>query len=314
MTEKLKPDFRRISLKQLRVLPAVMQVGTISGAAKILNITPSAATLQMRQLADAAGMPLVERTNEGLRASEAGQEMIIAATRIEAALADCFAALEALGGLENGSISVGVVNRGKFFAPQALASFAQTHPKVEIRLRVGNRKEITAGLRNCELDFAVMGSTSDNLEVEKALIGDHPHIVVGPNNHPMAQHKQIALAEFAKEVFLVRERGSGTRRLMKRMFSQAGINPNFGMEIDSNETLKQAVIAGLGIAFISAHTVSSEIQDGRLVAFNINELPLIRQWFVVKQQGKRLLPAAQALWDFLVISGADHLPNMCYKG
>jgi LysR family transcriptional regulator for metE and metH len=154
-----------------------------------------------------------------------------------------------------------------------------------------------------------MGRPPLDYAVEQAVIGDHPHIIVGPADHPLARRKRVALTDLADETFLLREQGSGTRGLMQRLFADAGLSPNLGMEIGSNETIKQAVIAGLGIALISAHTVSAEIADGRLAVLPVKGLPIVRQWFVVRPQDKRLLPAAQALWDFLAASGAAYLPD-----
>jgi LysR family transcriptional regulator for metE and metH len=247
MKEKLKPGMRRVTLKQLRGLAAVIRTGTVSGAAQALNVTPPAITLQMRQLEEAAGMPLVERTDAGLRATDGGREVLATATRIEAALTDCGEALEALSGIDGGRVSVGVISTAKYFARRARAAFAKAHPKVEMRLQVGNRQDMIAALRHYDLDFAITGRPPEDFEVEKALIGDHPHIVIGPPDHVLARRKRIALSDLADETFLLREQGSGTRFLMQRLFSEAGLNPNLGMEIGSNETIKQAVMAGLGI-------------------------------------------------------------------
>ncbi len=310
MKEKLNPKLRRVTLKQLRALAATAHSGTVTGAAKAINVTPPAVTLQLRLLEEAAGVPLLERTKEGRRLTDGGRELLATANRIEAALIECDEALEALGGVDGGRVSVGVVSTAKYFAPRALAAFVQGHPKVEIRLQVGNREETLAALRGYDIDFAVTGRPPQDTEVEKTVIGDHPHVIIGPMNHPLARPKRIDLKDLAGETFLLREQGSGTRLLMQRLFSDAGLSPNLGMEMGSNETIKQAVMAGLGVALISAHTISAEVADNRLTAFDVRGLPVVRQWFVVKQQDKRLLPAAQALWDFFATSGADFLPSL----
>lgn len=303
----------RVSLKQLRALVAAVRSGKASGAAEALNITPPAVSLQLRLLEQNAGLPVLERIHGELRPTQAGQELLAAAERIEIALADCGEALEALIDSGGGRVSVGVISTAKYFAPQALAAFAKTHPKVDIRLQVGNREETIAALHEHELDFAVMGRPPLDFAVEQAVIGDHPHIIVGPVDHPLARRRRLMLKDLADETFLLREQGSGTRGLMQRLFSDAGLSPNLGMEIGSNETIKQAVMAGLGIALISAHTVSAEIADGRLAVLPIAGLPIVRTWFVVRPQDKRLLPAGQALWDFFAASGADYLPDTALR-
>lgn len=310
MKEKLKAFRRRITLKQLRALTAVVETGTVTGAATRLSVTPPAVTQQLRQLEDTVGVPLLERTPQGLRPTVAGAEVLATANRVELALLECGEALEALGGIDTGRVSVAVVSTAKYFVPMVLAEFLRIHPKVEIRLQIGNRETMIAALRNFESDFAVTGRPPEDLELESAVIGDHPHIIIAAPDHPLAARKGMDFASLAGETFLLREHGSGTRLLMKRLFSSAGLNPDLGMELGSNETIKQAVMANLGIALISAHTVAAELQDGRLASLDVSGLPVIRQWFVVRQKEKRLLPAPQTLWDFFATRGAVLLAEL----
>ena len=309
MKEKLNVIMARVTLKQLRAMNAVVRTGTISQAAKELNVTPPAISMQMRLLEESVGLPVVERTDAGLRPTDAGVAVLDAVHRCESALEACGEALEEMKGIGGGRVAVGVVSTAKYFAPRALAAFTKNHPKVEMRLSVGNRRETIDSLRDNELDFAVMGRPPQEFEVERVVIGDHPHVIVAPPDHPMAKRHDISFADVAGETFLLREDGSGTRALMQRLFAKAGHNPNTGMEIGSNETIKQAVMAGLGIALLSAHTVGPELSEKRLVILDVDGLPVIRQWFVVKRKERVLMPASQALWDFLAISGADFLPQ-----
>jgi DNA-binding transcriptional LysR family regulator len=264
----------------------------------------------MRELEQRAGMPLVERTATGIVPTEAGQEVIRAAQRIELTLAECADALAALRGLEGGHVSIGVVSTAKYFAPQALGAFARANPSIEMRLEVGNRAAIVAALAANTLDLALTGRPPEELAVEKAVIGEHPHLIIAKPDHPLAGRRRVAPALLGEETFVVRESGSGTRNLMERFFAQASITPRIGMEISSNETIKQAVMAGLGIAFLSAHTVAAELADGRLVALDILGMPVVRQWFIVHLARRRLLPAAAALRQFLIDEGRTFLPTV----
>jgi len=159
-------------------------------------------------------------------------------------------------------------------------------------------------------DVAVTGRPPDGIEVESALIGDHPHVLIAPVDHPLARRRAIDPKLIANETILVREPGSGTRQLTERFLARAGVKPKIGMEIGSNETIKQAVIAGLGIAFISAHTIEAEIEDGRLAMLDVVGLPEMRKWYVVRPAAKRLMPAAAALRNFLVSEGHASLPKI----
>jgi LysR family transcriptional regulator for metE and metH len=174
---------------------------------------------------------------------------------------------------------------------------------------VGNRQETVAAIEGFDLDLAVMGRPPEHFEIDRAVIGEHPHVVIAWPGHPLAGRHRLPLSTLAGETFLLREPGSGTRMLVQRMLAEAGLNPAVGMEIGSNETIKQAVMAGMGVAFISAHTIAAEVADGRLLVLDIAGLPIVREWFVVKRREKRLLPAARALWDHLATSGAAFLPD-----
>lgn len=254
-------------------------------------------------------MPLLERGPDGFRPTEAGRELLHAIAFIELAIADCDERLNALRGIERGTVRVGVVSTAKYFAPRALAAFLKDHPNVEMQLVVGNRGETIAALSELQVDFAVMGRPPRDVAVEQAIVGPHPHVIVAAPDHPLAERRAIAMTDLAAEPFLLREQGSGTRLLMERLLATAGVTPRTGAEMGSNETIKQAVMAGLGIALISAHTVATEISDRRLSALDVVGLPIIRQWYVVRLADKRLSPAAQALWDFLALAGADFLPR-----
>ena len=304
---------RDLTIRQLRALAALSANGSVTAAANKLNLTQPAVTLQLRNLQDLAGLPLLQRTNDGMLLTRAGQEVLELHERIEAAISACATSLDMIAGRTGGRVSIGAVSTAKYFVPFAIAAFSKLHPKIDISLSIGNRQEIRQALRGYELDFAIMGRPPPDVEVETHLIGDHPHIIVAPKGHWLAQDFGLAAVDLTHETFLTREQGSGTRMLMEQLFEATELQPTIGMEMSSNETIKQAVIAGLGIAFISAHTVATELEDGRLVALDVAGLPVVRQWFVVRRQDKVLLPPAQAMLDFLRAEGARFLPSVAAR-
>lgn len=299
---------RDVTLRQLRALLTVEKFGKIASAANVLGVTPQAVTLQLKLLEEMAGLPLLERSKAGMRPTDAGIVVREAANRIAALIDDCGRTLGALksGG---GIVHLGVVSTAKYFAPRALAAFAAAHPGIELRLSVGNRAKTLEALSNLEIDIAITGYPPADLDVIREPIGDHPHVIIAHPGHAFATSKTIKLAELAALPFLVREQGSGTRALMENLFEASGVAHKIGMEIDSNETIKQAVMAGLGIAFISAHTIAAELESGRLCILPVKGLPVIRTWYAVQHEEKRLLPAAQAMWQFLISERARLLPK-----
>jgi DNA-binding transcriptional LysR family regulator len=242
--------------------------------------------------------------------TEAGREVAATAALIEAALGNCEATLADLAGLRRGVLSAGITSTAKYFAPRALGAFSRRHPGIELRLVVGNRAETILGLHDHSLDLAIMGQPPETLPVRATPIGAHPHVIVTAHDHRLAHSRQLAPASLQDELFLVREEGSGTRDLMQRFFADAAVTPRIGMELGSNETIKQAVLAGLGIAFLSAHTIELEVQTGRLVILDVIGLPATRQWYAVHMADRRLTRAARVLHDFLVSEGAQFLPDV----
>jgi LysR family transcriptional regulator for metE and metH len=302
-------QFRTVSIRQLRALAALADSGSITAAANKLHLTQPAVTLQLRNLQALAGLPLIQRKSDGMLLTDAGKEVLALCERIEAAIAACATSLDMIAGKTAGQISIGAVSTAKYFVPFAISGFLKLHPKIDVRLSIGNRQEIGNALRGYELDIAIMGRPPVDIDMDVHLIGDHPHVIIAPTAHRLAQKHDLALADLTGETFLTREPGSGTRSLMEQLFGSAGVRPRIGMEMGSNETIKQAVIAGLGIAFISAHTVATDLDERRLVILDVVGLPVVRQWFVVSRKDKVLLPPARAMLEFLSAQGAQFLPR-----
>jgi LysR family transcriptional regulator, low CO2-responsive transcriptional regulator len=303
------PDMFEPTLKQLRSLVAVARYGTISAAAQALHVTAPAVGQQIRLLERAAGTPLTERTPRGLRITDAGREMVATAGRIEAELDSCRETIDQIATGKVGTVSLGAVSTAKYFAPSALAGFWRSHPDVDVRLVIGNRRETIAAIEDLTVDITIMGRPPKQLDLDTITIGDHPHLVIAGPEHPCAGRRNIEFASIADEKFLVREQGSGTRSLTDWLFTDAGLTPNIGMEITSNETIKQAVMAGLGLSLLSAHTVAVELAAGRLIALDVVGLPIVRQWHAVKRSQGHLSPAGEALWAYLGAHAKDHLPS-----
>ncbi len=301
---------RHVTLKQLRLVSAAARGGSFAAAAQACNVTAPAVTMQMQLLEAEIGLAIFERNGRALTLTDAGREILNSANAIESAIEDCAAGLAKIKAIKGGRVTVGVVSTAKYFAPRMLAAFGRKYPGIDLELVVGNREETMADFVAGRFDVAVTGRPPDGVEVESAAIGDHPHVLIAPVDHPLARRRAIDPKLIATETILMREPGSGTRQLTERFLARAGITPKIGMEIGSNETIKQAVIAGLGIAFISAHTIAAEIEDGRLAMLDVIGLPEMRKWYVVRPAAKRLMPAAAALRDFLVSEGQASLPKV----
>lgn len=300
---------RNITLRQLRTVQAICRLGKINLAAEDLGLTGPALTLQIQQLERDAEVSLFDRTRGGMVPTAFGLAFLEAAREVEESLNSLEDRISAMKGLRTGRLRLGVVSTGKYFAPQLIAAFRKQVPAIEINLFIGNRAEIIAKLRDHEIDIALMGRPPRDFEVRSQVFGDHPLVFIAPANHPLAGVLDISRERIAQEQFLLRERGSGTRISLEIFLSDTPRKlEDLGTEMGSNETIKQAVIAGLGLAFISAHTIEQEIKLGRLVILDVVDTPIRRQWFSVSRLDRTTTPAMQAFEQFLLASGARHLP------
>jgi DNA-binding transcriptional LysR family regulator len=299
-----------LTLRQLKIFEAVARHLSFSRAADELHLTQPAVSMQVRSLEEAAGLPLTEQVGKRVFLTEAGEELARHARVIAQQLREAEEALMAMKGLRGGRLNIGVVSTAKYFAPRLLTSFRQAYPEVELRLGVHNRGEIVRQLVDNEIDLAIMGRPPQELETVSEPFAENPLVFVAAPDHPLAAAKRIAPKQLAEESFLLREPGSGTRAAMERFLAENGVVPQRTVEMTSNETIKQAVMAGMGISFISERTIVLELATGHIVRLNVTGTPLKRHWFVVHRAEKRLLPVAEAFRQFLLkeSGGLDEPP------
>lgn len=298
---------KNLTFRQLRIFEAVARNLSFSRAAKELFLTQPAVSMQVKQLEDNAGMPLVEQTGKKIHLTEAGQQMAQMARRIAGELRQMDGLLAALRGLEGGSLSIAVVSTGIYFAPHLLSRFSAQHPGIGVRLFEANREQVLRLLAENEVDLAIMGEPPDERDLEADYFADHPLGIVAPTGHHLVSSPGLAPAALEGEVFILREPGSGTRRTMERFFSDRGVKVRTGMEVASNETVKQAVMAGLGLGFLSLHTVGLELSSQRLRVLDVRGLPVRRRWNLTYRRDRRLAPAALAFREFIRQRGAELL-------
>jgi DNA-binding transcriptional LysR family regulator len=295
---------RNITLRQMRVFAAVARSRSFTRAARELHLTQPAVSQQIKLLETEIGLPLLEHVGRQIHLTAAGDELLRYASQVTELLREAGESLSAMRGLKRGVLKLGTVSTAKYFAPSLLSAFAPDYPEVTIRFTVGNREEIIQQLASNETDLVIMGRPPKELVTVAEPFAKHPLVMIASPSHPLAGKRRIPLQRLGSENFIIREEGSGTRAAMEHVFSKQGIPIHASMEVSSNETIKQAVMAGMGISFISIHTVALELAVGKLVTLNVTGLPLIRDWFVIHRQDKRLSPIAAAFRGFLLEHGA----------
>jgi len=295
---------RSATLRQLRTFTEVARRLSFTAAAKALHLTQPAVSMQVRQLEQAAGLPLLEQFGRRVHLTDAGRELLRYAAGISDLLREAEDAMKALQGVGGGELSIAVTSTAKYFAPRLLAEFRRSHPEARLRLAVSNREAVVRELTDNTVDLAVMGRPPRGLDTEAAPFARHPIAIIAAPEHPLVGRKRLPLERLAGETFIIRERGSGTRAAMEHVFAERGFKAGETLEMSSNETIKQAVMAGMGIAFLSMHTIGLELRAGRLALLAVSGLPVMREWYVIHRRGKRLSPAAQAFKSFLLEQGA----------
>ena len=290
----------RLTLHQLNILQAVARGGSFSHASRELHLSQPAVSMQIKQLEDSLGLPLFEQIGKRIHLTEAGKEVLTYARAITQQLDELEGVLNGLKGLSGGRLRISVATTANYFIPTLLGNFSRRYPDVTVTLDVTNRETLLRQLSENTVDLVIMGQPPVEADVEAEAFMDNPLVVVAPPDHPLAGKKKIPLARLQEETFLVRESGSGTRIAMERFFNERGMKLRTGMEVGSNEAIKQSVQAGLGLGLLSQATIEQELALKRLVVLDIAEFPIMRQWFVVHRKGKRLSAAAEAFRNFLL--------------
>ena len=295
--------FKNATFRQLSAFHAVARLGSVSRAASELHLTQPAVSMQLRMLEESVGAPLLEREGRGVRLSVAGDLMASYAARILDLWRECGDEMAAQRGVFAGTLRVGAVTTAEYVLPPLLVAFADGRPDVKVKLRVGNRDEIVRLLAGQEVDLAIMGRPPDELKTVATAFAAHPMAFLASPSHPLMRAGRVGLADLAGANLLVRERGSGTRTTLERLFKDAGLPLRIGSELSSNEAIKQMCAAGFGAAFLSLHTCGLELRARMLGLLPMDDNPIEREWFVMHLSTRRMPQLASAFVEFLAAEG-----------
>ena len=297
------------SLRQLATFHTVARLGSVSLAANELHLTQSAVSIQLSGLEQSVGSPLLLRTGRGVRLTEAGELLNGYAERLLALWHETSEEMESFQGAFSGTLNVGAVTSSEYWLPHLLVTFAGRNPRVKVKLHVGNRDEIVRSLASQRIDIAIMGFPPEELKVTSAPFAKNPVGFLAAPHHPLMADPNLTMATLAEAHLLVRERGSGSRTTVERLFREAGLKLRIGSELSSNESLKQMCAAGFGPAYLSLHTCTLEMNVGLVQLLPLPNNPVERQWFVVRVPSKPLPQVALAFEKFLREDGQTQIDN-----
>jgi LysR family transcriptional regulator, low CO2-responsive transcriptional regulator len=294
---------KNATLRQLKVFESVARNLSFSRAAEELHLTQPAVSTQVKKLEEHAGLPLFEQLGKKIHLTPAGSEMLHASRIIIRQFEEVEETMTQFKGVSGGKLNVTVISAGDYFFPRLLVEFARRHAGVKLNFGVCNREELLEQMTDNLTDLAIMVRPPLDMDTVNEPFAPHPYVIVAAADHPLAGKKRIPISRIAREPFVVREKGSDTWNSMQEGFGEHLDTLNIAMEIRSTETIKQAVMAGMGVTFLSAHTVSRELQAGSLTVLNVQGFPLMLNWYVVHRKNKRLPPVAQAFKAFLMAEG-----------
>jgi DNA-binding transcriptional LysR family regulator len=306
----MSDTLRHATLRQLQIFLEAAQHGSFARAAEALHLSQPAVSMQMSQLAETVGLPLFEKRGRTLALTQAGETLLPHAERVAQALREAGEAIDALQGLHHGTLRIALVTTTRYFMPRLIARFRALHPHIAVDVSIEPREGVIALIEGNQVELAVMGRPPAHIPLTADAFAKHPHGVIAAPDHPLVGKRRVPPSRVATETFLPREAGSGTRNAMNQYFAAHGLNPPIGHEMTSNESIKQAVMGGLGLAFISLHTVVLEHQTGHLALLDLQGLPVVRDWYVLNRSGRPLSPAAAAFKRFLHAEAAAYMDRL----
>lgn len=295
----LRRYLRHGMLPQLAVFEAAARLGSFTRAGEALHLAQPTVSTQLKKLSDTLGLPLFEQVGKKVHLTEAGRALYDGCGELFGAFARIEESLSSLRGLDAGRLRLAVGTTGKYFAPRLLGAFVQRYPNIEVSLQIHNRQGLIDRLARNEDDLYVFSDPPREYEVVCQPILPNPLVVFARSDHPLAGRRAIPFAALAAEPFLMREPGSGTRMMVYEAFDRRGLAPKVRMELSTNEAIKQAILAGLGVSVMSRYTLGLDTEHTGLVVLDVEGFPMERQWQFVYPVGKVVSPVARAFMDFV---------------
>lgn len=290
------------TFRQLEILLAVYQGGSIKAASESLYLTQPTVSMQLKKLAQAIGLPLYQSHGRKIHFTDAGLATVKTAKDILQSCEQLDMQLSSLKGLQSGTLKIACVTTAKYFIPHLIGPFCKRYPGVDIQFKVANRQQILERIESGLDDFYVFSHLPQDLAIEVIEFMPNNLVAIAASTHPLVKQKSVSLASFCREDFLIREEGSGTRHAITEFFAQQNIDPKVRMTIESNEAIIHSVMSGLGVSILSEHTLAfGELYE--LAKLNVVGLPIQTNWSFVWIKQKKLSPIANVFLDYVQTEG-----------
>ena len=301
---------KNLTLRQIRIFLSAAKHLSFARAAEELHISAPAISIQIKEMEEDIGVNLFLRENRKVALTSAGEYFLLYARRVSSTLNEANTMMERFRGTQFRHLKIGMVSTAEYFLPKMLAEFKKDYPNLQVRVEIRNRPQLVELLRDGEIDIALMGRPPKEIDTRVEPFANNPHVFIASPQNPLAGRLNVAAEALTGFEMIVREPSSGTRSIMKNYFAEHNISPIVSMEMSSNEAIKQAVIANLGISFVSLHTIGQELASNKIVLLDIQNTPIMRTWHVVALSKRNASQAAEAFRYFMLEKGSEMLTTM----
>jgi LysR family transcriptional regulator, low CO2-responsive transcriptional regulator len=295
---KIQRYFRHGMLVQLRVFEAVARLRSFTRAGEETHMAQPTVSVHMKKLAQTIGVPLIEHVGKRVQLTAAGQEVYEACRRVFGVFTELDQALGDLRGLRTGKLLISTTTSGEYLLPQLLAAFVKSHPGIDVSLHVNSRDAILERFADDADDLYLLTNPPTRADMLTHPILPNPLVALAPQHHPLAKKHAIAFERFAQEPLLVREPGSGTRQAAEAVFRKYGLPPRIRMELGSNDAIREAMIAGLGVALLYRHSLGPDLRARKLTVLDVRGLPQDGEWHLMRPALKSLSGIAEIFVAF----------------
>lgn len=291
-----------ITSRQMKLFLALAETGSVSAAARAMHVTQPTASMQLREVTLTVGLPLYELISRRVHLTEAGEELARTVRRMSQEWDLFEQSIDAMKGLTRGRLRVAVVSTAKYFVPRLIGTFCAKHPGIDVSLEVLNRDGVVKRLRENMDDLYIMSMPPADMDLNDEVFMKNPLVVIAASGNTVTKQTDVKLADIARQNFILREKGSGTRMAVEKHFRKKKFNPNVRLELGSNEAIKEAVAGGLGFGVISNHALHGHAREHGVSVVNVNGFPVMSNWHIVYPVAKRLPPIAEAFKAHLLIN------------
>jgi len=289
---------RHGTLPQLRLFEATARLQSFTRAAEELHMAQPTASVQVKKLSATIGVPLFEQVGKRVYLTDAGRRLYECCHEVFRVFATLEESLAGMRALESGRLQLAVSTTGTCFAPRLLGAYVALHPGVETSMQAHNRQTLVRRLANNEDDLYLFADAPEMEDVVAQELLPNPLVVLARDDHPLAHEINIPFERLAREPFLLREEGSGTRRLTMQLFHDRGLTPKVRMELGTNEAIKEAILAGLGVTVMSRYTFGLDPESSRYACLDVEGFPLENHWYFAYPAGKQLTAVTRSFLDF----------------